>query len=170
MLANRVLKTRFLGGNQVCKSRVPALKNQRPYSLLSSSFFLLLLQLKNHDLSTGIGVALGIKKRKRKQKGELEKKRESKDRPNSPLKWGQVGMGLLFFSAGMNSICWVLVYRFRLGWVVTRFLVLGLWVLIAISWWHVCWVWVWVCRVPIGFDQYEVLGLGLWGRFWSERS
>ena len=81
-----------------------------------------------------------------------------------------MGIGLLFFFVGMNSVCWVLVCRFQLGWVVEQLLVLGLWVPIGMRWWRVCWVWVWVCRVPIGFDWYEVLGLGLWRRFWSEQS
>ena len=124
--------------------------SEKPKTPLSTSFFLLLLQLKNHDLSTGIGGALGInKKKKRKKRGELEKKRESKDRlvprrtatfpirratTDSPLRWEQVGMDLVFFLMGMNSVCWVLVCRFRSRWVVVQLLVFGLWGRFWLEW------------------------------------
>ena len=82
-----------------------------------------------------------------------------------------MGIGLLLFFVGMNRVCWVLVCRFRSGWVVAQLLVLCLWVPIGMRWWCVCWVWVWVWvyRVPISYE-IEVLGLGLWGRFWLEWS
>ena len=75
LLANHVLKTWFLGWNWVCKSRVPALKNQRPFS---TSFYLLLLQLKNHDPSTNIKAALRIKLKK-EEEGRI-RERERKQR------------------------------------------------------------------------------------------
>lgn len=68
---------------------------------------------------------------------------------------------------GMNSICWARFASSNCDEVVVRLLVLGLWVLISMRWWRVCWVW--VCRVLIGFDRYEVLGLGLSVRFWLDR-
>ena len=99
LLANHVLKTRFLGWNRVCKSWVPALKNQRPFS---TSFFLLLLQLKNHDPSTNIEAALRIKLKKEEEgrTRERERKRPAPRRRttfpirrtivDSPLWWEQV--------------------------------------------------------------------------------
>ena len=140
LLTNCALKTRFPKGNRVCKSQVLALKNQR------TSFFLLLLQLKNHDLiSIGIGVALGIKKRKRKRKKKKENQR--KRETNLIRHWDE---NRWVWVSSSSTWVWIMFVRFwfRVPIGMSCGAIVGFgFVSFDRWWWRICWVWVWVCRV-----------------------